>query len=107
MPALEVFQAWIGEECVHLGRFHSYDVMVAFFISECTSKTHSKFKSTRELIRSFDLQGRGIDTIGQTYMVVSEVVIAKKGTLFEVVPGFSETQFYFRPFSRGFVHAKL
>jgi hypothetical protein len=97
----------MGDECVHLGRFHSYDVMVVFFIAKCTSKTHSKFKSTRELIRSLDLQGRGIDTIGQTYMVVSDVVIAKKGTLFEVVSGFSEKLFCLRPFSRGFVHAKL
>ena len=33
-------------EGVHLGRFHSDEVMVVFLIAECTSKTHLKFKST-------------------------------------------------------------
>ena len=38
----------MGDECVHHGRFHSNEGMVVLFIAECASKTHSKFKSTRE-----------------------------------------------------------
>ena len=31
-------------EGIHLGRFHSHEVMVVFLIAECASETHSKFK---------------------------------------------------------------
>ena len=50
MPGLEAFQASNGGggECVHLGRFHSDEVMVVFLIAECASKTDSKFKSTMD-----------------------------------------------------------
>ena len=44
MPGLEAFQASHGHECVHLGRFHSDEVMVEFG----ASKTHSKFNSTMD-----------------------------------------------------------
>ena len=35
-------------EGIHLGRFHSDEVMVVFLIAECASKTHSKFESTMD-----------------------------------------------------------
>ena len=38
----------MGNERVYLGRFHSDEVMVIFFIAECACETHSKLKSTRE-----------------------------------------------------------
>ena len=89
----------VGGECVNLGRLYSYDVMVVFF----SPNAHPK------LIQSLNLQGGGIDTIGQTYMVVFEVVVAKgTSTLFEVVSGFWRNHFAcLCPFLRGCVHAKL
>ena len=35
----------MGDESVHLRRFHSDEVMVIFFITECAAKFDSKFES--------------------------------------------------------------
>ena len=126
----------MGGECVHLGRFHSDEVMVVFFIAECASKTHSKIKSTldrncydwlknhtvaevvgtvfRRLCLPKGLFWRAQPpkwraqpwTQPQIAVFVSEVVIAKV-TLNTVLLGFSEKRFCLCPFLRGCVHAKM
>ena len=55
--SVESIDAWFGGipgikqmvgEGIHLGGFHSDEVMVVFLIAECASKTHSKFKSSMD-----------------------------------------------------------